>query len=111
AKNLLSGATSRIQQINFQAHSETPQEPDDCSAQPGDDDIPQYVDYDPDDPENDAQYDSSHDFYAPYGSDIMHNLIEHPSVLNPLPSDRKPSKIHETTAPVCSQGCNTCSAK
>jgi hypothetical protein len=48
--------------------------------------IPQYVDYDPDDAhESDSQYDSSRDFYAPFGSDIMHNLVHHPSVINPTP--------------------------
>jgi len=106
ARNLLAGNASRIQQINFQSQEVEPEE-----------DIPQYVDYDPDgQPESDnqysGQYDSSRDFYAPYGSDIMHNLIDHPSVVNPLPLDVKPDvETTDETATFFSQECNACSAK
>jgi hypothetical protein len=43
ARNLLSGSISRIQQINFQAHSENVQESEDNSTQSSYEEIPQYA--------------------------------------------------------------------
>jgi len=107
----LSGETAnRIQQINFQAQSESYDNgASDTSAY---DEIPQYVDYEPDDEQDgDVHYDSSRDFNAPYGSDMMHNVIEHPSIVNPSPLStpllivEPPSKYYHI------HRCSTCTAE
>jgi hypothetical protein len=110
AKALLSNETStRIQQINFQAQSETRDSlTSDASTY---EDIPQYVDYDPDDDqEGDVPYDSARDFYAPFGSDIMHNLIDHPSVVNPSPYNT-PAVASDSPLYVPIHKCSTCTAE
>lgn len=87
ARNLLSDNAAWIQQINFQSSHDT--EPSEIEEI-----VPQYVDYDPD-IDDDSQYDPSKDFYTPYGSDIMHNLVQHPSMVNPLPSDDRVYRVSE----------------
>jgi len=109
---LLSGEImNRIQQINFQFQLEVPSD-NFISEGIGYDEISQYIDYDSDDDHNsEVQYNFMHDFYASFKLNIMHNLIEHPSVLNPFLLMTTDSSAVKPNQCISAHICYACSAE